>query len=127
MDPVAPEQTQAARKRRVVSQITIIGIARMGTLSAVYSQSKPTARVSVMPNAHLLSVLKVAGYTSNASAGGKTSGSLWSLIIAAHWIVRHTRQSFEIDKFYGRRRQDTTHFPVGSLKQREEFIKSWCI
>ncbi len=47
----------------------------MGLCSPVYSANRPSANVSLMPNAHLLSVLNVAGKTMTASAGGKRSGS----------------------------------------------------
>jgi hypothetical protein len=43
------------------------------------SHSSPSARVSAIPAAHLLMVLKVAGATMIASGSGSTSGSPGSL------------------------------------------------
>ncbi|GAA3131193.1 hypothetical protein GCM10017687_53420 [Streptomyces echinatus] len=39
------------------------------------SHRMPSARVSAMPEAHLLTVLNVAGATAMASAGGRGRGS----------------------------------------------------
>ena len=53
----------------------VTGTAMMGILRPVYSHSSPTARVSVMPNAHLFKVLNVTGKAMSASARGKRSGA----------------------------------------------------
>ncbi len=55
------------------------GTAMIGRPSPTASFSRPSASVSLMPWASLLTVLKVAGAITNASAGGSTSGSAGSL------------------------------------------------
>ncbi len=51
------------------------GTAMIGKPVPTTSLSSPSARVSEMPAVSLLIVLKVAGATTNASGGGRTSGS----------------------------------------------------
>ena len=48
----------------------------------IASVISPSARVSLIPSAHLLIVLEVAGATRMASAAGRTSGSGGSL----YWL-----------------------------------------
>src|SRR5215467_8668572 len=55
------------------------GTATIGRPWPIASLSSPSARVSLIPAAHLLMVLKVAGAAANAVAGGKTSGASGSL------------------------------------------------
>jgi hypothetical protein len=78
LDSVLAELSQAALERRMAVETRFAatqGTATIGIRRPVYSQSSPTASVSVMPSAHLLSVLKVAGKATTASARGRTSGS----------------------------------------------------
>ena len=51
------------------------GKATIGRRFPMASVSSPRARVSLIPAAHLLIVLKVAGATTMASGGGSTSAS----------------------------------------------------
>src|SRR5215472_1357471 len=55
------------------------GTVTIGRPRPVASLSSPSASVSLIPAAHLLTVLKVAGAAADASAGGKTSGASGSL------------------------------------------------
>src|SRR2546421_3225165 len=60
------------------------GIATIGRPNPVYSHKIPTASVSAIPSAHLLSVLNVVGATMIALAFGRTrssSGCLYSTCI----------------------------------------------
>jgi hypothetical protein len=53
----------------------VYGIAMIGMPSPIASITRPSARVSARPAAHLLMVLTVAGATMIAEGGGSTSGS----------------------------------------------------
>ena len=68
--------TLRANARCLASVMFGLGTAAIGCPAASPSLSSPRARVSLMPFAHLLIVLNVAGATTNASGGnGRTSGS----------------------------------------------------
>jgi hypothetical protein len=63
----------------------------IGRPRPVASLSSPSASVSLIPAAHLLMVLKVAGAAANALAGGKTSGASGSLKLErTGWPVSST-------------------------------------
>src|SRR5262249_36545883 len=65
------------------------GTVTIGRPRPVASLSRPSASVSLIPAAHLLMVLKVAGAAANALAGGRTSGGAGSLkLVRAGWPVR---------------------------------------
>ena len=67
------------------------GTVTIGRLRPVASLSSPSASVSLIPAAHLLMVLKVAGAAANALAGGKTSGASGSLKLErTGWPVSST-------------------------------------
>src|SRR5579872_258650 len=74
-----PQSRSAARLRRNAgwraSGALGHGTAAIGRSRPSASQSRPRASVSLIPSAHLFTVLKLAGATTNASAGGSTSGS----------------------------------------------------
>ena len=55
------------------------GTVTIGRPRPIASLSSPSASVSLIPAAHLLMVLKVAGAAANALAGGKISGASGSL------------------------------------------------
>src|SRR5215510_2995524 len=64
------------------------GTVTMGRPRPVASLSSPSASVSLIPAAHLLMVLKVAGAAAKALAGGKTSGASGSLkLMRTGWPV----------------------------------------
>src|SRR5262249_52794632 len=65
------------------------GTAASGRPSPTASLSSPSASVSLIPWAHLLTVLNVAGAITIASAGGRASGSAGSLYsLRTGWPVR---------------------------------------
>ena len=64
------------------------GTVTIGSPRPVASLSRPSASVSLIPAAHLLMVLKVAGAAANALAGGRTSGASGSLkLVRTGWPV----------------------------------------
>src|SRR5215471_7985481 len=64
------------------------GTVTIGRPRPIASFSSPSASVSLIPAAHLLMVLKVAGTAAKASAGGKTSGASGSLkLVRTGWPV----------------------------------------
>jgi hypothetical protein len=73
------EPVDAALERRMLGLSSVDnGNATTGRCLPIASVKRPSARVSLMPAAHLLIVLKVAGATTMASGGGSTSGCLYS-------------------------------------------------
>jgi hypothetical protein len=70
------QEPEASGERRVVGEVGVgLGTMVIGRAAPSVSLSGPRARVSDMPAASLLSVLKVRGATVRASGGGRTSGS----------------------------------------------------
>src|SRR5215831_3644928 len=64
------------------------GTVTIGRPRPIASLSSPSASVSLIPAAHLLMVLKVAGAAANALAGGRTSGASGSLkLVRTGWPV----------------------------------------
>ena len=64
------------------------GTVTIGRPRPIASFSSPSARVSLIPAAHLLIVLNVAGAAAKALAGGRTSGASGSLkLVRTGWPV----------------------------------------
>src|ERR1039458_5228145 len=75
--PPIPRSTSRLRANatcRASASLTS-GTATIGTPRPVSSHNRPAAPVSVIPAAHLFTVLKVGGATTTASAAGNSSGS----------------------------------------------------
>ena len=98
----------------------VYGTTAVGTPYPYSSINRPRTRVSVIPAAHLLTVLTVAGATIIASASGSTSFVAGTLVVAGDRLPGLRLQGGRVDELAPVRGGDHAHLPAVPMGQVDE-------